>query len=278
MTKIFFVLLLILNSGFSRAETEIEKIERKHKVEIGVHAVQGAKSFSNREDQRFAYCSTFKWILCAAVLKKVEEGKLKLQQPVGYKKKDLIVHSPVTTKNLKEGSMSVGDLCAATIQTSDNAAANLLSALVGDLKGLESFARGYGDSTIRFDRPEPLLNTNIAGDLRDTTTAKAMTTLLKNVISGPGLSKESKEQLLTWMKGTTTGANRIRASIPSGWAFGGKTGTANQDAANDVAVIYPPNQDPIYITVFVNGKGAGMESREAAIAETTKEVIRKFAP
>src|SRR5438067_7147263 len=70
--------------------------------------------------------------------------------------------------------MTLGALCAAAIEQSDNTAGNLLLDTIGGPVGWTNFARSIGDEMTRLDRKEPELNSAILGDGRDTTTPAAM--------------------------------------------------------------------------------------------------------
>lgn len=271
---LFFYLMSLTRISWSVAILDLSPIESKLKVHLGVSAIRGDRSFGYRENERFAFCSTFKWILGALVLKKVEEGHLCLERKIRYEKKDLLSYSPVTSQHLADGAMSVGDLCAATIESSDNTAANLLFSMIGGTIGLQAFVRSLGDRVTRFDRKEPDLNSNEPNDPRDTITPKAMTFLLREVLSGGALQKSSQEQLRTWMRDSTTGLQRLRAGVPPGWIVGNKTGSGAHGAVNDVGFILPPQGLPIYISIFSSGEESGLESHESAIAEATKTVLK----
>jgi hypothetical protein len=69
--------------------------------------------------------STFKVLLCGAVLSRVDAGEEQLDRRIHYRQQDLVEYSPVTEKHLTAG-LTVGELCAAAITLSDNTAANLL--------------------------------------------------------------------------------------------------------------------------------------------------------
>lgn len=279
MTRILLALFLFsasvrLDAGRGAFESSILKVETRMQGRIGVFAIRGSQTLGHRASERFAYCSSFKWVLGAAILKLVDEGRLDLGRMVDYTEKDLLSHSPVTREHLLEGRMSVANLCAATIGTSDNAAANLLEGLVGGPPGLQSFVRGLGDTTMRFDRMELELNSNLPGDARDTTSAEAMTRLLRTVFETEALSKASRGRLLAWMKATTTGAKRIPAALPRGWTLAHKTGTGMNGAVNDVAVLLPPKGDPIYLCIFTDGHRKGDEAHEQAIADVARAVLK----
>ena len=215
------------------------------------------------------------WVLGAAILARADTGELDLQRRVQFGPKDLLEPCSLTRAALGKG-MTVAELCAAAITTSDNAATNLLEPMVGGPSGLQAFVRGLGDPVMRFDRLEPELNSNLPGDPRDTTTPEAMARLLRKVLEGDALSKASRERLLAWMKDCRTGASRICAGVPRGWTVAHKTGSGAHGAANDVAVLFPPSGEPIYLCIFTEGPKDGLQ--EKAIAEATRIVLQEWAP
>ena len=241
----------------------------------GDNSANGALNVSSTE--RFAHCSTFKWLLATAILQQVDQGKVTLGRAITYTKADLLDYAPVTTKNAARGHMTLGELCEAAVTLSDNTAANLLLAQVGGPAGLTAFARGLGDSVTRFDRTEPDLNSNKDKDPRDTTTPAAMAGLLKTVYTGTVLKADSLAQLKTWMVGCQTGLKEIRAGVPAGWTVADKTGRGN-GAVNDVAIIWPKDksgkdQPPVFLAIFTTGGTLGDDDRNQIIADTTKLVF-----
>ena len=142
--------------------------------------------------------------------------------------------------NLERGRLPVERLCAAIVTVSDNSAANLLLARIGGPAGFTRFFRRCGDTVTRLDRMEPELNSNLPGDPRDTTTPGAMVGLMRGLLLGDVLAAPSRARLIGWMEGATTGLERLRAGLPSGWRVGDKTGNGANGAANDVAIAWPP--------------------------------------
>ena len=264
--------------GFAQRMIEIQK---RHGGRVGVSALTGTStanaeangSLSIQSTERFAMCSTFKWVLAAAILQQVDQGKLKVVAPVKYSKKDLLEYAPVTTLHVARGEMTIGDLCAAAVSLSDNTAANLLLPLVGGPAGLTAFVRGLGDTVTRFDRTEPSLNTNIDGDEKDTTTPEAMSTLLRTVFTGTVLKPESLKLLRDWMVATTTGNARIRAGVPSGAVVADKTGSGANNATNDVGVVWLPNKPPVFLSIYTSGGTLDADGRNKIIADITKLVF-----
>ncbi len=265
--------------GFAQRMIDIEK---RHGGKIGVSALTGDASadaehngtLSIQSEDRFAMCSTFKWVLAAYALTKVDTGELKLDQMVKYGKADLLDYAPVSKANVAKGQMTLSELCAAMVETSDNTAANLVLGLIGGPAGLTAFVRGLGDTVTRFDRTEPSLNTNTNKDERDTTTPSAMSGLLRKVYTGGVLKAESLKQLKTWMVAVTTGDKRIRAGVPKGSVVADKTGTGENGATNDVAVIWPPeNKPPLFLSIYTSGGALDADGRNQVIADITRLVF-----
>jgi beta-lactamase class A/beta-lactamase class A TEM len=67
-----------------------------------------------RAGERFPMMSTFKVLLCGAVLSRVDAGEEQLDRRIHYRQQDLVEYSPVTEKHLADG-LTVGELCAAAI-------------------------------------------------------------------------------------------------------------------------------------------------------------------
>jgi beta-lactamase class A len=245
---------------------------------IGVAALDTwtGRRIEYRPNERFPMCSTFKVLAAAAVLKLVDEGEKHLNRMVAYGKEDILEYAPMTKEHLKEGHMTLANLCAAAIEQSDNTAGNLLLRTIGGPAGLTNFLRALGDQTTRLDRMEPDLNTAIPGDERDTTTPAALRDDLLRLLTGDVLSPASRRQLETWLAGNKTGAQMIRAGVPTTWRVGDKTGRGDNGATNDVAVLRPPNRPPIFLAIYFVGSGVAANERTATIAEVARVVADAF--
>ena len=196
---------------------------------------------------------------------------------VPYTSADILSYAPIAKENLTKGQMSVAQLNAASIQYSDNTAANLLLAASGGPGGLTAYLRSIGDTVTRLDRDEPSLNSNIPGDLRDTTTPRAMALTLQKLLVGDKLSPASKEQFKALMFGNTTGDTRLRAGLDKSWMVGDKTGTCDNGATNDVGIVYPRGLPPFIIAVFYTGSASSNEARSEVIAEVAR-ITRRHMP
>ena len=170
--------------------------------------------------------------------------------------------------------MEMAEICEAAITRSDNTAGNLLLAAIDGPAGLTRFARQIGDPGTRLDRIEPDLNEAIAGDARDTTTPVAMLDNLRRLTTGPVLSHPSRDQLFAWLAANKTGDARLRAGFSHEWVIGDKTGTGENGAACDVAVVRPPGREPVLITAYLTETTASLEDRNAAFASVARWVAK----
>lgn len=246
---------------------------------VGVAALDTAtgQRLELRASERFPMCSTFKFLLVAATLARVDHHDEKLDRPIPYTKDDLLEWAPITKTHVAEGSMTVSALCAAAIQYSDNTAANLLLAAIGGPPALTQYARSLGDSVTRLDRNEPALNSAIPGDPRDTTTPSAMLGDLKKLLVDLGaLSPDSQKLLQDWLIGNTTGRQSLRVGFPSTWRVGDKTGHGRNGSVNDIAIAWPPNRKPILVTAYLVESTAPDADHYAALANIGRVVASTF--
>ena len=238
------------------AKAALADIERRSGGRLGLHAIDtgSGRVLGYRSDDRFAMASTFKMLLAAAVLHREDRSPGVLDQRLPVRQADLMSHSPITSKHLADGYITARQACEATVQVSDNAAANILLAFIGGPAALTAFLRdSCSDAITRLDRTEPTLNTNLPGDLRDTTTPQAMANTMRQLLAGTVLSPGSRAQLNAWLEGGTTGFARLRAGLPKDWRTGDKTGSGENGAINDVAITTPPGRAPIVMAVYLSG-------------------------
>lgn len=264
------------------ASSPFADIEARAKGRLGVLVLDLAtdRRLSYRADERFPMCSTFKFLLAAEVLSRVDAGRERLDRRIAYTKADLLDYAPTTKAHVTEGGMALGDLCAAAVQLSDNTAANLILAQIGGPEALTRWLRGIGDPTTRLDNNEPKLNVWKPGEVHDTTTPSAIVATWRKLLLGQTLSPSSRARMIDWLRGTTTGLHRIRAGLPSDWTGGDKTGTWSDEksgTANDVAILWPPKGGPVLAAAFLTQSTVSAAERDAALADVGRMVAREFA-
>lgn len=252
-------------SRFRHLPDAFARLERENQGRLGV-AVLDVHSMGvtgRRADERFAMCSTFKMLLAAAVLKRVDTGSETLARSVAIPATGILSNSPIS-EGFAGKSMAIRELCAAIITRSDNTAANLLLKSIGGPEGLTRFARSMGDGITRLDRFELELNEALPGDPRDTTSPASMVANWRKLLLGEELSASSRKLLLDWLIANKTGDQRLRAGLPAGWKVGDKTGSNGENTTNDVAIFWPLEKSPVIVATYVT-ECPGPESRRNAV-------------
>lgn len=229
-----------------------------------------------RAGERFPMMSTFKVLLCGAVLSRVDAGEEQLDRRIHYRQQDLVEYSPVTEKHLADG-LTVGELCAAAITLSDNTAANLLLTTLGGPQGLTTFLRHSGDQTSRLDRWETELNEARPGDVRDTTTPEAMARTLRNLLTGRVLSPASQQQLQRWMVEDKVAGPLLRSALPAGWFIADKTGAGNRGSRGIIAALGPDGKAARIVVIYLTATPASMDERNKQIAAIGETLVRHWS-
>lgn len=251
----------------------IEDIEERLDARVGVFVRDSGSdwSISHRADERFLMTSTFKPMLCGAVLQRSDIGTLDLDEPIEIAAQDVLAYAPVT-EAMVGMTMTIDDLCFAALDMSDNTATNLLIDRIGGPQAVTAFLRDIGDQISRLDRREPELNTFAPGDPRDTTTPAAMAATMETMLTSDALAPRSRAQLTGWMShGGVTGP-LIRASTPTDWLIADRSGSGNFNR-NVIAMVTPPHQDPYFISVFLSDADADFTTRNNAVIELSQAVM-----
>lgn len=250
-------------------------IETAAKGRLGVAVLDTAtgRTLAYRGEERFPLLSTWKALASGCVLARVDSGKDALDRRITYSQASVLSYAPVTKHHVSDG-MTLGELCAAALELSDNTAANLLLDTIGGPKGLTAWLRSIGDTVSRLDRTEPTLNEARPGDPRDTTTPRAIADTLNTLLLGTVLSPASRRQLTDWMIACKTGASRLRAGLPPDWRVGDKTGT-NDTGANDIAIAWPTGRAPLIIACYLADTNVPLAERDAAIANVAKVAVSR---
>lgn len=261
-------------AGLDRLPDVLAGIEAASGGRLGVAVLDTASGIhvGYRAGERFALCSTFKLLLAAAVLARVDAGRESLGRRISFQAGDLVPYSPRTGPGAGGEGLSVEALADAAVTLSDNTAANLLLATLGGPEGLTRFVRSVGDPMTRLDRIEPALNEARPGDPRDTTTPGAMVSSMESLLLGPALSAASRMRLIDWMVACATGRARLRAGLPVHWRAGDKTGSGERGTANDVAIVWPPGRDPILIAAYLTECAVEAARRDATLAAVARAV------
>ncbi len=251
--------------------------EQRLQARIGyeLRDVSSDWQMSGRAEERFAMSSTFKVLLCGAILARVDAGTEDLNTLVAYQAGDLVRYSPITETRVETG-MRVGELCEATITISDNTAANLLLDRIGGPAGLTTFLRRNGDPTTRLDRPETEVNEATPMDPRDTTTPRAMLTSLDAMLFGDVLQPSSALQLAAWMINDRVADALIRAHLPQSWRIGDKTGAGGHGSRSIVAFLQTPVRGTYLVAIYLTDTDADFALRNRAVSDIGRAMIAEI--
>lgn len=250
----------------------IAAIERRHGGRLGVFVVDtgSGRTLAHRADERFLLCSTFKGVLAAMVLARIDAGHEQAGSLMRYGARDLLPHSPVTAAHVAQGALPVDVLCAAIVLFSDNGAANLLLRRVGGPSALTAYARGLEDGVTRFDRYE--LAAGERSGVLDTTTPRAIVGTARTLLLGNALQAGSRARLEGWMRESRTGAARLRAAFPPNWAVADKTGTGD-GSCNDYAIARRAGRAPLVMAAYHDAPGMEFGAQEAVLREVGAVVV-----
>lgn len=246
------------------------ELEQEYDARLGIYALATGKgrTIEYRADERFAFCSTFKGLAAAAILHRHPMSYL--DKLVTYTEADLLKNAAITPRFVT-GGMTIRQLCDAAIRYSDGTAGNLLLRDLGGPAEFTAYTRSLGDTVTRMDRVEPAITEAAPGDLRDTTTPRAIGTDYQKIVLGDALPADKRAFLRDLMErnATQAGAQRIRAGVPSGWRVADKTGTGDYGTLNDIGIVMPPDGSPLVLSI--------MSSKDTRDAPYEQEIIAEAA-
>lgn len=226
--------------------------------------------------------SVFKFHIALAVLDLVDKGRFSLDQKVVVQKKDLLpdLWSPLREENPDGGSFSISKLLEYNVSMSDNVGCDVLLRLIGGPEVVEAYLKksGIKDVSIKFN--EEAINANPVLMFQNWTTPNAANKTLAKFYGNKKklLSPKSYDFLWTVMRGTKTGAGRLKGQLPEGIIVAHKTGSSGTDkegltaAVNDMGIVFLPNGQYFFITVFVTNSKENDETNEKIIADIAKAV------
>ncbi|HDR7668315.1 class A beta-lactamase BlaIII [Bacillus wiedmannii] len=248
------------------------KLEKEYDAKLGIYALDTGtnQTIAYHSDDRFAFASTSKSLAVGALLRK--NSLEALDQRITYTHEDLSNYNPITEKHVDTG-MTLKELADASVRYSDSTAHNLILKQLGGPSEFEKILREMGDTVTTSERFEPELNEVHPGETHDTSTPEAIAKTLQSFTLGTALPIEKRELLVDWMKRNTTGDKLIRAGVPKGWEVADKTGAGSYGTRNDIAIIWPPNKNPIVLAILSNHDKEDAEYDDKLIADATKVVL-----
>lgn len=233
------------------------------KTGVAVMRVDGGGwLIGRRSAELFPQQSVSKTWVAMTVLDLVDQGKLRLDQPVRITRDDLAVfHQPIRERVVANGVIeeTVLSLIEQAITHSDNTANDSLLRTAGGPQAVRDYIARKNLGAIRFGPGERNLQSMIAGldwrqeysigrrfytardaipfdrrkaaldrylaDPVDGASPEAIAKALARLAKGELLAPASTRLLLDIMSRVKSGPGRLKAGVPPGWQFAHKTGT-----------------------------------------------------
>jgi beta-lactamase class A len=229
--------------------------------------------------------STFKLPLAICVLRLVQIGDLKLDQPVRFLPSDRYPgsYSPLQDAHPDANvDVPLRELLRLSAGLSDNIATDILLRLVGGPQAVQRTVDSIGLPNIHVRDSERSMHDHWDAQYRNDAPPEAFVQLLRQ-LSTPrstlrsNLKPEYADLLLKILSETPSGAHRIKGLLPPGTPVAHKTGTSDTKdgltpATNDAGIITLPDGRKLYLAVFVTDAHADEATREGVIARIAKAV------
>lgn len=224
--------------------------------------------------------SVFKFPLAIIVLRRVEAGKLSLDQPVRFLASDRYpgTHSPLQDAHPEANvDVPLRELLHLSVSFSDNVATDILLRVVGGPQAVQRSLNGLGFPQLHVVDSEAAMHDDEQRQYRNDTTPVAMVSLLRRVADRSPLTPEHTALLEQWMQEPTASPKRIRGALPPGTVVAHKSGSSGTEkgmtaATNDVGLITLPDGRRLAIAIFITDSHEDTAALEPVIAGIAKAV------
>ena len=283
------VIFLIINSCATKnneneLKNKIEKIISTENGDFGVSIIDENNNIVEINGRKhYPLLSTFKFPIALTILHKVEKRELSMQQQIFIKKEELLENtwSPFKEKH-PDGNISISleEAINWMIVYSDNNLTDILLRLLGGTETVEKF---IDDENFVIKNNEDEMHRDWNSQFINKSTPNSFAQLLKKFSEGKILNSENTKWLYQSMVKSETGVKRLKGKLPNvkiaqraGTSFTNDEGITG--AINNVGIMELPNNQKIYIAVFVHNTSEEFSKGEeiiADIAKTTYEFYTK---
>ncbi|WP_106917678.1 class A beta-lactamase, subclass A2 [Chryseobacterium aurantiacum] len=249
-------------------------------VGISVKGIEDKDTLSINGNKETPLMSVFKFHIALAVLHRVDEGKLKLNQKFFIKKEVLLPEtwSPIR-EEYPDGNLylTLDQLLRYTVSHSDNNGCDILLNIIGGTDSVQKFInqQGIKDFTIKVNEQQM---SSFDKFYLNTTTPLATTDLLEKFYKGKVLKKETTKYLYQIMVETSRGLTWMKAGLPAGTEVAHRTGISSRNennlraAMNDVGIVKLPNGKHFILSVYLKNINEEMADTEKIIADISNAV------
>lgn len=284
---------LVYSPAFSQKSNkglklQIEDRLASKKAVVGVAVQYRNEVVSVKGERHFPMQSVFKCPIGFKMMAEVDKGNFQLNQPIQISKEDLLtpdIYSPIRDAHPDGTTMPLAQILEYTVSMSDNVGCDMLLRLLGGPSSVETYfhEKGFKDISIKIN--EETMQSDWDSQFKNWTTPLEANRILKAFYENKNayLSPESHTFIWNVMKNTSTGAKRLKGLLPAGTVVAHKTGWSGQNkqtgitaAVNNIGIIFLPNGDPLYISVFVSESREDFEANERIIAEVAEIVWKHY--
>lgn len=297
MTRLFHlaVLLFLFTICQVSAQTtdvlrqKLNQIIATKNATVGVSIIgnNGKDTLSINGDRHFPLQSVFKFHIGLAVLSQIDKGKFFLNQKIKIEKKDLLpnLYSPIRDKYPNGATLTISEILEYTVSESDNVGCDLLLRLIGGPQVVEEYFKKNNFKDVSIKINEEVQQANWDLQFQNWTTPKAANEVLAKFYYNKTklLSQKSYDFIWKIMKETKTGKGRLKGQLSKNTIVAHKTGTsgANKEgltaAVNDIGIVFLPNGQHFFISVFVTNSNENADSNEKIIADISKATWNYFS-
>ena len=270
-------------------QSQLAIIAEAAKGRVGIGAVlveTGDAAYLDRTG-RYPMQSVYKLPIAMAVLKMLDEGKIRIDQEINITPEDFVrpgFHSPIRNANPQGVILPLGEILRFSISESDGTASDVLLDLAGGPPAVMAYLQSIGVNDLIVADSEKSISKDWETQYRNWSTPAASINLLRAIHERrAGLSEQTTTLLLNVMTETETGDRRLKRGLPEGATLAHKTGTGGTEkgitgATNDIGIITLPDGRHILLAVYVSDSPGSTAVREKVIADTARAVIEKWAP
>lgn len=246
---------------------------------VSVMHIESGKIASVNGTEPLPLYSVFKLPLAVTVLKRVEAGKLRLDQKVTVDRDDVSSGGLENTSRWRNAplAMTIKQLLELSIEESDNTSSDKLLGLVGGPAAVTAGMRAAGIPDI--DVLASIKELHNRPDHPNRAKCDAIVRLLATLQHGKILKPAEHAVLFELMTNAHTGQHRLRGKLPPGTPVMDKTGTGPAaSATNDVGIItLPHDQGHVAVAVLISASKLSADEQERTIADIGLAAYQEFA-
>ena len=214
----------------------------------GLEGPLAGTGFAVAEDEAFPSASLIKVLVLVELLRRADSGGLSPGDEITVGSEDLVEDSEMLEARGLPARVSLGELAEGMITVSDNTATNLLIRRLG-MGRIDALAGALGLRRTRLRREMMDFGARSRGE-ENTTSARDMVALMREIRAGSALARESRAFALGLLLGQRL-ASKIHVTPPPGARYAHKTGELD-GVENDAGIFLLPGRS-FAVAVLVEG-------------------------